>query len=487
MAHIQNHLGHVVGGHDVLAIFVDRAPLVVHDVVELQQILADLEIARLDLLLRLLKRLVDPGMNDRLTVLQAELLQHAVEPVGREDAHQIVFQRQVEFRQARIALTAGPAAKLVVDTPAFVPLGSDHAQPASLQDDLPVRRDLVLDLLDLRRPFRLVLDLRGLGRDPHFEIAAELDVGAAAGHVGGDGHGAGPAGLGDDMRLLLVEPGIEHVVRHLVLFQRRRQHLRFFDRHRADQHRLLALMAILDLLDNGHGLLVGRPVDLVVLVDTGQRHVSRNRDDFQPVDLGELRRLGHRRAGHAGQLGVQAEIILEGDRRQGLGLLLDVGAFLGLHGLMQAFGQPAAFHHAAGELVDQHHPVVLDDVVPIALEQLVRPERLIGVMHQIDVADVVQPAFVQQPGLRQQYLDLLLALLGHGDGARLLVDLVVVVAELRNQPVDLDVQLGGILCRAGDDQRRACFVDQDAVDLVDDGEVEVALHHVVDAGLHVVA
>jgi hypothetical protein len=47
------------------------------DVVELQEVLADVEVARLDLLLRLLQRLVDPGMDDRLALLEAEPRQHA--------------------------------------------------------------------------------------------------------------------------------------------------------------------------------------------------------------------------------------------------------------------------------------------------------------------------------------------------------------------------------------------------------------------------
>ncbi len=47
--------------------------LVVHHVVEFEQVLADVEVARLDLLLRLLQRLVDPGMDDRLALLEAEL------------------------------------------------------------------------------------------------------------------------------------------------------------------------------------------------------------------------------------------------------------------------------------------------------------------------------------------------------------------------------------------------------------------------------
>src|SRR3982074_2015963 len=47
----------------------DHLALVVHHVVELQQVLADVEVARLQLLLRLLQRLVDPGMNDRIVLL----------------------------------------------------------------------------------------------------------------------------------------------------------------------------------------------------------------------------------------------------------------------------------------------------------------------------------------------------------------------------------------------------------------------------------
>jgi hypothetical protein len=46
-------------------------------------------------------------------------------------------------------------------------------------------------------------------------VAAELDVHAAAGHVRRDGHGAGLAGLGDDLRLALgvLGLGVEDRVR----------------------------------------------------------------------------------------------------------------------------------------------------------------------------------------------------------------------------------------------------------------------------------
>ena len=57
-----------------------------------------------------------------------------------------------------------------------------------------------------------------------------------------------------------------------------------------------------------------------------------------------------------------------------------VDLFLGFQRLVQAFGIAAAFHHAAGEFVDDDHLVVLDDIVLVALEQLVRLQRLVDVM-----------------------------------------------------------------------------------------------------------
>ena len=58
--------------------------------------------------------------------------------------------------------------------------------------------------------------LRRLGqglKHAHLDIAAELDVGAAPGHVGRDRHRAGHARLGHDPRLLLVLPRVQHVMR----------------------------------------------------------------------------------------------------------------------------------------------------------------------------------------------------------------------------------------------------------------------------------
>ena len=54
-------------------------------------------------------------------------------------------------------------------------------------------------------------------------IAAEQNVGAAAGHVRGDGHGALASGLGDDFRFAFVLLGVEHVVLDAVPAQHSRR------------------------------------------------------------------------------------------------------------------------------------------------------------------------------------------------------------------------------------------------------------------------
>ncbi len=126
-------LRNILALHQVDALLEDHLALVVHHVVELQQVLADVEVARLDLLLGLFQRLVDPGMGDRLVFLEAKALQHGIHAVRAEDAHQVVLQRQEELGTPGVALTARTAAKLVVDAPALVAFGADHEEPASFQ------------------------------------------------------------------------------------------------------------------------------------------------------------------------------------------------------------------------------------------------------------------------------------------------------------------------------------------------------------------
>ncbi len=284
---------------------------------------------------------------------------------------------------------------------------------------------------------------------------------------------------------------VQHVVRdagpglavqlELVDLQQLRQVLGLLDRDGAHQDRLAAHVAVLDHLDDRLVLLLGGPVDLVVVVDPRHRPIGGDLDHVHLVDVQELLGLGRGRPGHPRQLVVETEVVLDGHRGQGLVLGLDVGLFLGLDRLVQPLRQPPAMHHAAGELVDQDDLAIADDVVAVALIEHVGAQRLVDVVHHRDVDRIVEAGAVgrQVAALLQHLLDPLGAELAEHGLALLLVVLEGrgVLDQLAHQNVHGAVELRPVLGGARDDQRRAGLVDQDRVHLVDDGEVVPALGH----------
>ena len=206
--------------------------------------------------------------------------------------------------------------------------------------------------------------------------------------------------------------------------------------------------------------------------------VGGNHHDFELVDLLELGRFRFGRTGHAGQLLVHAEVVLEGDGGERLVLALDLDAFFGFDGLMQAVAPAAARHDAAGELVDDDHLSVLHQVILVAMEQHVGLERLLHVVIEFHVARARTDC--RMPSSFSTLSD---AFFGERHAAMLLVDRVIAggvllarllaldhfaAHQLGNDAVDLVVLVGGFFARPGNDQRRAGFVDQDRVHFVDD-------------------
>src|SRR3569833_1232381 len=238
-------------------------------------------------------------------------------------------------------------------------LGADDVQAADLHDVdfLPVR---ILDLARLRIA----------------NVAAEFDVGAAAGHVRRDGDRARLTRARDDLRLALVVLGVENVVRQPAAAEHLRERFRRVDARRTNEHRIAQLVQPSRLFDDRVVLLAPRFVDEVLPVFTHDRPVRWNDRDFELIDLVELAFFRLRGSGHAGQLLVHAEVVLDGDRRHRLRLTFDVDAFLGFDRLVQTFRPPAPRHRTARELVDDQDFAFLHDVVHVLLVQRVRAQQL---------------------------------------------------------------------------------------------------------------
>ena len=187
--------------------------------------------------------------------------------------------------------------------------------------------------------------------------------------------------------------------------------------------------------------------------------------------------------GHARELLVHAEVVLERNRRERLVFAAYAHALLRFDRLVQTVGVAASEHQAAREFVDYDYLAVLDDVVHVTLEQMVRLERLHDLVRERRVCEVGEE-------VRQLHdaLGLRDARLGQREVALLLVHLEVrALDQLASHGVGDAVWLRVVLRRAGDDERRPRLVYQYRVDLVDDAVVMPALHLLRLLYRHVVA
>ena len=222
-------------------------------------------------------------------------------------------------------------------------------------------------------------------------VPAEYDVSSTTGHVGGYGHGSGAARLGDDERLALVLLGVEDGVLDLPPVEHLTDDFRLGDIRRADQDGLASLVAGLDLVDDRLVLGLLSLIDEVGVVVADHQDVRRNLDNVELVDLPELLGLGDRGTGHARELLVEAEVVLQGDRGVGNRLTLDGDALLGFEGLVEAVGKAASGRHAPSELVDDDDLAVFDHVLAVAL---VDGMGLEGVLGEVDEPEVLRRVHV---------------------------------------------------------------------------------------------
>ena len=227
-----------------------------------------------------------------------------------------------------------------------------------------------------------------------------------------------------------------------------------------------------------------------------RRAIGGDCHDVQVVNLREFRRFGFRRAGHAGEFRIHAEVVLEGNGGKGLRLILHPHAFLGFHRLMKAVAPAPPRHQTPGELVDDHHLAILNDVISIHLIERVRPQRLLHVVVHLDHRGVVEILDAEQ------LLHLMDALFGKRHRALLFIDgeiarialhagLIGIVdfafLQKRNDGVRADELVGGAFGRSRDNEWGARFIDEDRIDLIHDGIGVFALDAILQAKLHVVA
>ena len=366
---------------------------------------------------------------------------------------------------------------------------------------LPLRTQL----LDARLLAGLIQRLIGIDSFHRLvHVAAQHDIRAAAGHVGGNGDHLGTPGLRHDIGFAGMLLGVEHLMRQLLFLQQLGNDFRVLNRRGAHQYWLPALVAFADVLDGCFVFFAGRFVDAVQLVIAAADAVGRNNDGFQAVNFLELVGLCVGSAGHTGQFAVKAEVVLERDGRQRLVFSLNLHALFGLYRLVQTITPTAPGHQTAGKFVNDDDFAVLHHIVLIAVIKVVSTQSSVQVVHERDVGRVVQRrSGGNQAQLRKYGFSRLVPLLCeehlvtffiHGEVAGLgdslpgmRVGLALLLGEPGNRFVDRDVELCVIFRLTADDQGCAGLVDQNRVHLIHDGVVQTALYTVRGFVHHVVA
>ena len=202
-----------------------------------------------------------------------------------------------------------------------------------------------------------------------FHFGRELDVGTTTCHVGGDGHDALLSCLSHDVGLLLVEFGVEHLVRDMAQVEHLGEHLTDFHRCGTHQHRTTGFNHLLNLGDDCLVLGAVGLIDAVVHVVADHRLVGRDLHHVQLVDIVELTSLGDGSTCHTGEFVVHTEVVLQGDGGKRLSGCLHLHMLLGFHSLVQSVAPAASLHDTSRLLIHNLHLTVDDHVVVVEFEE----------------------------------------------------------------------------------------------------------------------
>src|SRR6185503_11066735 len=343
------------------------------------------------------------------------------QPRRRVRAHDVVVERQDSLVAARIALAARASEHLPIEARGLVAFGADDVQPAE-------RRN----------------------------AAAELDVGAAAGHVRRNRDASCLTRLRHDRGLDRLISSVENLVRQPRARQSAAQPLRGGKRARREQHGLLLAL---------QGVRANRRAARDVTV----RLVTRHPHDAQAVDAPELGADLARRARRGAEAVIPRKESLVSDPGERLSAARQGAVFLDLDHLLEPELPRAVRHRAAGRRVDDRNAAVANEIVLVAFHQSERRERL---AHELLASAPYAPEIAaaareiaERGASRIRELDAPLCRCHE-----IVLAGIQVPRELECRSKDLrGIQRS---TGTGQDERHAALVDQHAVGFVDDAELE---------------
>ena len=308
------------------------------------------------------------------------------------------------------------------------------------------------------------------------------NIGTTACHVGSNGYSTVLACMRNNLSLFFMVLRIQHVMRNVAAFEHSAQLFGLSNGSSTNQYRTAGLMAFFNLVDCC--LVFGNTcfIDNIRIVNTDHRLIGRYNNNRQIINLLELLLLSLSGTGHAGELFVHTEVVLEGNSCQCLAFAFYLYAFLSFDSLMQAFGETTAEHQTAGKFINDDNLTILNHIIAVAVHQslsLQSAHNLVRVVHTmlivIQVADAQHFFCLGNTLFGRCYLFLFF-----------INSVILALFHVGNNTGQNLIQLGGFFTGAGDNQRGTRFVNQDTVDLIDNTVIQLTLNHLIFINYHVI-
>ena len=306
----------------------------------------------------------------------------------------------------------------------------------------------------------------------------------------------------NDFRFQLMELGIQHLMRDSLSLQKAAQLFGSLNGNRTNQDRLPLGMGLLHCLHNRMQLFFSGLVNRILMVNSLNRPVGGNLDNVHAVNITEFLFLSECGTCHTCFFLKFIKEVLEGNGRQRLAFSLDLYVLLRFNRLMESVGITAARHDTSGKFIDDQNLVVLYHIVLIAEHEVICTQGQDDIMLDFQILRIrevlnLEKSFHFSNTLLRQVDHFILFidnevsrfLLFHAhDGVQLGQILHVRAAlHLFCQDIAGLVQLGGFPALAGNDQRGSGLIDQNGVNLIDDGIMQVTQHQLFLINDHVVS
>ena len=377
MNHFDDFVAHIFAVQHAIALAVDGVALHVHDVVVIQHLFTSSKVVGFHLLLCALNGFCQYSRLNGFVLRESTRFHEFLHPLTAEEAHEFIFQRDEELGSTGIALSTGSATQLVINASCFMTLGAQNEQSADgfhlfriffgfdgkfflqtleffpgIQNFTSGNPGLFFTLFacTIRREgffgfhmteavgpfdeFRTVAVFFHLFFRHPLSVAAQHNIGTTAGHIGRDGHFAEATGLRDDFRFVSMLFGVKNMMFDAGFLEHLGDLFGRLDIDGADQNRLPRGMNFLNLPHDGTEFRFFMGIDGIFPIDTSDGLVSRNFNYVDVINFTEFIRFGKTGSGHAGQLFIHTEEVLEGNRRKRLRLTLDGNAFFRFNSLV---------------------------------------------------------------------------------------------------------------------------------------------------------